>query len=380
MIKKKYNQKTHEDFMKELYANNIGYRNGLFKVVGKFKGVKNKIILKDQYGYCAVLPGDLTRGTTEKMTIKSAIFKTEYLKEYLRQNNKYFYKNNYRVVSKYKKGNEYIFILDIFGNLHKMKPSSLFNGCSPSIKSAVDKKDYIFRKICKRNKYFKSGELKFLDFYISNQKTMLVVEDSFGLYNMDISVAYTGSRPTIEVAVNKDENLINRLKQNGGDYDYSKVVYTKMDNKVTIICKKHGEFKQKCHNHIRGEGCDRCGTESMVKINAENPTGWSYTNWINAGKRSKQFDSFKVYIVKVKARDSDEEFYKIGKTYNKIKRRFNSIKGYDLLEVIKVYESDDGREITNKEVELLRRNKQFRYKPKSIFGGYMECFSKVEYD
>lgn len=366
--------------MEELYANNLGYRKGLFRVVGKFKGGKSKVILKDDYGYCAVSAYDLTIGVTQKMSIKSAIFKTQYLKEYLRQNNKNFYKHNFRIISEYQNAKSDINAIDSLGTLHKIKPSSLFNGCNLSIKSAVDRDDFLFKKICSRNKYFKSGEIKYISSFVKNQKCFIKVSDEFGEYIMDVSVAYNGSKPTIEIAINRDKNLVNRLKQNGGDYDYSNVVYTKMDNNVTICCEKHDCFQQRPVNHVRGEGCPKCGTESMLEINSINPTGWTYTNWINAGKRSKKFESFKVYIVKMQSLDGVEEFYKIGKTFLSIRSRFKDIKSYKVCEVLKIFESDDGRFITEKEAELLRNNKDFRYRPKINFGGYMECFSKVEYD
>ena len=41
-------------------------------------------------------------------------------------------------------------------------------------------------------------------------------------------------------------------------YDYSLVNYTGKDNKVTIICLKHGEFYQTPHNHLGGQGCPKC--------------------------------------------------------------------------------------------------------------------------
>jgi hypothetical protein len=372
--------KSHEKFMEQLYANNSGYREGLFRVVGKFKGGKSKVILKDNYGYCAVSAYDLTRGVTQKMTIKSAIFKTQYLKEYLRQSNKNFYKHNSRIISEYEQGKKDIIAIDSLGILHKIKPSSLFNGCNLSIKSALDRDDFLFRKICSRNKHFKSGEIKYVSSFIKNQSCFIRVSDEFGEYIMDVSVAYTGSKPTIEVAVNRDENLVNRLKQNGGDYDYSNVTYTKMDDKVIICCDKHECFQQRPANHVRGDGCPKCGTQSMLEINSINPTGWTYTNWINAGKRSKKFESFKVYVVKMQSLDGSEEFYKIGKTFLTIRNRFKNIKNYKVCEVLKIFESEDGRDMTEKEAELLKENKDFKYKPKNNFGGYMECFSKVEYD
>lgn len=44
-------------------------------------------------------------------------------------------------------------------------------------------------------------------------------------------------------------------------YDYSKVEYIDSNNKVIIICKKHGEFEQLPPNHMK-YGCHKCGRES----------------------------------------------------------------------------------------------------------------------
>lgn len=58
------------------------------------------------------------------------------------------------------------------------------------------------------------------------------------------------------------ESVIERFKKVHGDtYDYSKVNYVSMHTKVTIICKKHGEFQQIPSNHLKGQGCYFCGRE-----------------------------------------------------------------------------------------------------------------------
>jgi Zn finger protein HypA/HybF involved in hydrogenase expression len=44
----------------------------------------------------------------------------------------------------------------------------------------------------------------------------------------------------------------------GGRYDYSKSNYINSTTPVTIICNKHGEFKQKPHYHIKGSNCPKC--------------------------------------------------------------------------------------------------------------------------
>jgi hypothetical protein len=44
-----------------------------------------------------------------------------------------------------------------------------------------------------------------------------------------------------------------------GLYDYSLVEYIGFERKITIICKRHGEFYQTPHNHIIGkQGCPHC--------------------------------------------------------------------------------------------------------------------------
>ena len=60
------------------------------------------------------------------------------------------------------------------------------------------------------------------------------------------------------------EIFIERARQVHGDkYDYSKVEYTKKDNKVCIICPEHGEFWQIANNHMRGAGCPKCGVKKV---------------------------------------------------------------------------------------------------------------------
>ncbi len=55
------------------------------------------------------------------------------------------------------------------------------------------------------------------------------------------------------------EEFIKKAKEIHGDkYDYSKVEYTSTNDKVCIICPEHGEFWQRPHNHLKGQGCPKC--------------------------------------------------------------------------------------------------------------------------
>ena len=55
------------------------------------------------------------------------------------------------------------------------------------------------------------------------------------------------------------EDIIKKFKDKHGDkYDYSKVEYVGMHEKVCIICPKHGEFWQIPNSHLQGNGCPSC--------------------------------------------------------------------------------------------------------------------------
>lgn len=59
--------------------------------------------------------------------------------------------------------------------------------------------------------------------------------------------------------------ILNRFKKAHQDkYDYSLVEYSKVTDKVNIICKVHGIFKQTPYCHYSGSGCSKCGNEITI--------------------------------------------------------------------------------------------------------------------
>ncbi len=56
------------------------------------------------------------------------------------------------------------------------------------------------------------------------------------------------------------ESFLQKCKETHGDlYNYSKVIYTNILNKIIIICKDHGNFIQTASNHINQKnGCPKC--------------------------------------------------------------------------------------------------------------------------
>lgn len=84
----------------------------------------------------------------------------------------------------------------------------------------------------------------------------------------------------------------------GDKFDYSLVKYVRALSKVKIICKKHGEFKQRPNDHKNGVGCPVCklstGEEMIYNILKENKIDYEcekkFDGCIN--KSSLRFDFF----------------------------------------------------------------------------------------
>lgn len=59
----------------------------------------------------------------------------------------------------------------------------------------------------------------------------------------------------------KEEFIRHAIEIHKKKYDYSKVNYVNIRTKVCIICPKHGEFWQTPHGHLEGRGCKKCGRD-----------------------------------------------------------------------------------------------------------------------
>lgn len=172
-------------------------------------------------------------------------------------------------------------------------------------------------------------------------------------------------------------NFIKKAKLVHGDrYDYSLVCYINQEVKVKIKCSKHGVFEQSPNGHLANKGCSKCGRESIEKSAKEKPTGWSITHWKLSAERSKNFDSFKVYIIK--CWNDSETFYKIGRTFKTTNSRFRNKRFMPYnYEIVKEFIFDNAKDAFDKEADLKRLHKEFKYIPLKTFGGMHECFAKI---
>lgn len=147
-------------------------------------------------------------------------------------------------------------------------------------------------------------------------------------------------------------------------YDYSKYVHKDMHTKSIIICREHGEFEQNANNHLHlKQGCPKCGKESH----------WIKSNYIRKAKgKICTFYTLRCF-------NEQEEFYKIGITMNSVKKRYNHISHMPYnYEIISEIHGEAGF-IWNLELENKRKLKEFHYIPQMKFdGSKTECFTKIK--
>lgn len=82
----------------------------------------------------------------------------------------------------------------------------------------------------------------------------------------------------------------------GERYDYSQVVFVRVNDKVDIICREHGLFSQSATNHMSGNGCSKCAgiyqystNEAVAKFKAIHGGTYNYdlVDYVNTGTKVK---------------------------------------------------------------------------------------------
>lgn len=106
-------------------------------------------------------------------------------------------------------------------------------------------------------------------------------------------------------------NFVEEAKQiHGDEYDYSLVDTRGKLDKISIICKIHGIFKQTPSLHLRGEGCPLCSKEGIS--NNERRLGFCIRNRFPGLKLEQQWNK----ILKRQKLDYYIDKYKLGIEYH----------------------------------------------------------------
>lgn len=301
---------THKEFLNKVLKNNPHYKNGLFKIVSKYKGYTEPIYLKNKYGCLKTTP--------------------------------------YSLIEKSFKG---------------------------SIKTAINKKKYLIKR-------FKEVHGDCYDYslveYKGTKKDIKIKCKKHGVFEQTSSNHCKGKGcPKCAIEATKErmshttEWFLEKAKKVHKDrYRYGDSIYKGINEPIKIFCKKHGIFEQSPYRHvIKKHGCKKCADENLK---------WRYTDWEKLGNSSKDFESFKIYIIKCWS--EEESFYKIGKTFKNMYKRFCISKCVAMpynWEPIFIFEGN-AIEISKMEKEYQNLNRNYKYSPKISFGGSGECYFSIK--
>ena len=124
--------------------------------------------------------------------------------------------------------------------------------------------------------------------YKGYKKKMCIVCPKHGeFWQTPISHFYGSNCPKCGIETKSLKNslstdiFISRAKQiHGNKYDYSKVKYINLTEKVCIICPKHGEFWQQPQIHLQKKGCPKCRSSKLeleiINLLEENNIKYEY--------------------------------------------------------------------------------------------------------
>jgi hypothetical protein len=116
--------------------------------------------------------------------------------------------------------------------------------------------------------------------YINSQTKVTIICNKHGDFEQIPSAHLKGQgcrkcsneKSSLDRKSNNDE-FIKKAKQIHGDkYDYSNIEYNCASEKITIMCRQHGNFEQTPNSHLYGQGCRNCaneGTSDRLKSNKE---------------------------------------------------------------------------------------------------------------
>ncbi len=240
----------------------------------------------------------------------------------------------------------------------EQRPSHHLKGsgckCCSDTKRNNDQKDTVLSFVEKANIKHKNHYGYDKVIYISSSEKVKITCPVHGDFEQIPNSHLRGSGcPSCGVKNTPIKNFIKRCQKiHNNFYNYDKVLYNILSDKVTITCPVHGDFEQNGNCHLRGQGCPSCGnTKSII-----------------SKYKDKQTTIYYIYF-------PEFNLYKIGLTQSSIKRRYeqDNIK----IETISTKIFKDGSDALKLEQNVLKYYKKYQYKGKKILkGGNTELFTE----
>jgi hypothetical protein len=245
----------------------------------------------------------------------------------------------------------------------KISPNLLLRGVYPCISNAVNPKEYILNYIKINNPKLYDNIIEISGNY-NGVMSKINIKTIYGVVNITPDSIFQGSGFDIRSAIDRNEYFLNYIKINHPKYidkDF-KLISNVKGNKDLI------EFSLSSGNYITT-------LDSLMNgyFSDESPKG--IFNIATMKRNKNVFLKTPCYIYKIRLFNNSESFYKIGIITKDIKVRFRSFPyKYEVLEIISI-NLYDAYVI---EQEIHNHLKEYKYTPQIKFGGYTECFTKID--
>ena len=276
--------------------------------------------------------------------------------------------------------NRYVIVKDKYGVYKYYIDTILYYGVT-SIKCAINKTEMFINKAKEihSNKYDYSYTI-----YTGALKKLVIVCPTHGKFEQTANshIQKFGCPECGKLKRNRSSTksvdyYLKKLKIINSNYTIKKEDYINLKTPIKHFCKTQKKwFKMRPSHVLSGQVCRKCANKKISENAQKNSIGWSYTKWEEKGLKSKNFDSFKFYIIK--CWNNKETFYKIGKTFRKIEDRFQSKTEmpykWKIIKIIK----NDALIISKIEEKMKKSNKKNKHKPLVNFSGKYECYKKLK--
>jgi superfamily II DNA or RNA helicase len=255
-------QMSSEEFIKKYKSSEFYDSNyDLSKI--NYTGINNNILVIDTVLETEhnISPFNLLNGV--KCGFRNVVDKTNYFikKSNLKHGDKY----DYSMVN-YEKNKGKVKILCPEHGEFEQQPSNHLQGYGCPKCSGVFMDNAFFIDKAKK-KHGDRYEYSLVEYINNSIKVKIVCpEHGVFFQNPNSHLSGAGCPKCSGNAKYDDESLIISFKEKHGDkYDYSLVKYSGVDNKIKIICPEHGEFEQITYDHLIGKGCNKCSGKGKTR-------------------------------------------------------------------------------------------------------------------
>ena len=179
--------------------------------------------------------------------------------EQYKQKVKELYNGDFEVVGRYKDLSQPVLLKDKYGVIYLKHANQIFS-CRPGIKTALNKTEYFMEQLREKHPEI-AKQLVPASEYEAMQKKMLF-NTRYGLISIFPDALMAGHVPTIRSAVNRKDYMRNQLLEIYGDkYDFEILSTDRHNGYVKLICPIHGEVLVDNDYIFEGCGCIKCNCD-----------------------------------------------------------------------------------------------------------------------